>query len=220
MGSIDETTDLLFFERQAKGLGYHLVAGVDEVGRGPLAGPVVAAAVIVPDGDFSIPVKDSKALSATRRQVLSDRLRTHPGVCISIAAVEPAEIDEINILQATHKAMRCALAQLLPQADFALVDGLPVPRLPIPAEFLVKGDSRSASIAAASIVAKVHRDALMVELDTAFPGYGFSRHKGYGTREHLDALRRLGPCPAHRRSFAPVAKAVNPPPEQLEFRLG
>ena len=208
--------NLFAFEEAARQRGFCRIAGVDEVGRGPLAGPVVAVAVVLPVG-FSLPVADSKTLTARTRERLAAAMHADPGVEIGIGVVDPATIDEVNILQATHAAMRLALGSLPRPPDFALVDGLRVPNLPVPAEFLVKGDSRSASIAAASIVAKVHRDRFMAEQDLAWPAYGFARNKGYGTAEHLDALRRQGPCPLHRRSFAPVRDALLPPPEQLEF---
>ena len=195
------------------------MAGVDEVGRGPLAGPVVAAAVILPEAGVDLEVADSKTLSASRREALALALRAHPGVCIGLAEVSGERIDEINIRRATVEAMAAALQALPLVAEFALVDGLPVSGLPLPAEFIVKGDARSASIAAASIVAKVYRDALMVRLEAEYPGYGFARHKGYGTRQHLEALRRLGPAAVHRRSFAPVAGSLARPPRQLELPL-
>lgn len=203
-------------EEAARQRGFRRIAGVDEVGRGPLAGPVVAVAVVLPPG-FSLPVDDSKALAARTRERLAEAMLADPGVEIGMGTIDAEGIDEMNILRATHAAMRLALLALPSPPDFALVDGLPVPGLPVPAEFLVKGDSRSASIAAASIVAKVHRDRFMAAQDGHWPGYGFARNKGYGTAEHLDALRRLGPCPLHRRSFAPVRDVLAPPPEQLEF---
>jgi len=205
-------------EEAARQRGFRRIAGVDEVGRGPLAGPVVAVAVVLPP-DFSLAVDDSKVLAPARRERLAEALLADPAVGIGLGMVDVEHIDALNILRATHAAMRLALQALPAAPDFALVDGLPVPDLPVPAEFLVKGDSRSASIAAASIVAKVHRDRYMVAQDARWPGYGFARNKGYGTAEHLDALRRLGPCPLHRRSFAPVRDALAPPPEQLEFRF-
>ncbi len=208
--------NLFAFEEAARQRGSQRIAGVDEVGRGPLAGPVVAVAVVLPPG-FSLPVADSKALTATTRERLAEAMQADPGVEIGFGVVDARGIDELNILRATHAAMRQALLSLPRLPDYALVDGLRVPGLPVPAEFLVKGDARSASIAAASIVAKVHRDHFMDEQDVAWPGYGFARNKGYGTPEHLDALRRQGPCPLHRRSFAPVRDALTPPPEQLEF---
>jgi len=213
----DTSVELLGFERAVWGRGYARIAGVDEVGRGPLAGPVVAAAVILPSADFRLPVADSKSLSAAKREELAAALFQFPGIEIGISSVSVTEIDGMNILRASHMAMRNALRQLRPLPDFALVDGLSVPDLAVPAEFIVRGDARSASIAAASIVAKVHRDRLMVELDERYPGYGFARNKGYGTAEHIDALARLGACPEHRRSFAPVSRSCSEPSSQLEF---
>ncbi len=210
-------TDLTHFETRARGKGFSRIAGVDEVGRGPLAGPVVAVAVVLPDAKCDLPVADSKALSTARRQALAEQLWDLQGIQIGLGIVEPREIDRINILRATHLAMRTALHQLDPLPHFALVDGLAVPDLPVPAEFIVRGDARSVSIAAASIVAKVYRDELMIALDAQFPGYGFAQHKGYGTAAHLAALQRLGPCPVHRQSFSPVKQALHGAPEQLEL---
>ncbi len=210
--------DMLDFERQAWRLGFQRVAGIDEAGRGPLAGPVVAAAVILDRRQDWHGLADSKALPASRRERLARDLRARlPEGAWAVAVVESDEIDRTNILRATHKAMRQALAQLRPPADFVLVDGLPVGTLPDPARAIVKGDRLSASIAAASILAKVSRDALLVDCDRQFPGYGFARHKGYGTAAHLRALSRLGPCPVHRRSFAPVARLLPNQPRQTEF---
>ncbi len=192
---------------------------MDEAGRGPLAGPVVAAAVILPPYAELPPVKDSKQLTAAERDGLAAALKTLPGIIWAVAEVPAAGIDELNILRATHRAMREAVARLAEPADFALIDGLPVRDFPVPSQAIVKGDALSASIAAASILAKTHRDALMDGLDARYPGYGFARHKGYGTAEHLEALKRLGPCPEHRRSFAPVARIVEGAPEQLELGL-
>lgn len=210
---------LLAHECKAAEHGYVRIAGVDEAGRGPLAGPVVAAAVILPRHADLPPVKDSKQLTPAQRETLASRLETLPGIAIGLAWVDAAEIDRVNILRATHSAMRSALNQLRPPADFALVDGLPVPDLPVPSEAIVKGDALSASIAAASILAKVARDRYMVEADRRHPGYGFARHKGYGTAAHLAALRTLGPCPEHRRSFAPVTAAAGEPSCQPELNL-
>jgi len=215
---LDTDSDLLFYERQTRQQGYLRIAGVDEVGRGPLAGPVVAAAVVfasldqVPDG-----LDDSKKLTEARREALFEVLHSLPGVGIGLASASPEEIDELNILRATHVAMRRALGQIDPPADFALVDGLPVSGLPVPSRALVKGDSLSASIAAASIVAKVSRDRLMQKFDTDFPGYGLARNKGYPTPEHMRALHELGPTAIHRKSFAPVAEVLPGAPVQPEF---
>lgn len=199
------------FELQHFRNGAAWVAGVDEAGRGPLAGPVVAAAVALPqvfDGDG---LNDSKKLSAAARRRWFDRLTNDAGVTWSIAEAAVEEIDSLNILRATWLAMRRAVEGLGLdcQRGRLLVDGRPVPGLPCEAEALVKGDGRSWSIAAASVLAKVHRDRLMLAAAERFPVYGFDRHKGYGTREHLLALERHGACELHRRSFAPVA-AVQP----------
>lgn len=186
-------------------------AGVDEAGRGPLAGPVVAAAVILPalwiHGGIPEALKDlndSKQLSHSQREDFFQRLLETPGLEHSLAIIDATTIDEINILQATHRAMNEALRRLAPIPSHALVDGNRVPSLITPQTPLVKGDSRSYSIAAASVVAKVTRDRWMDEADRRWPFYGFAQHKGYPTREHIEALRRHGPCPIHRRSFAPL----------------
>ena len=213
--------DLFKFEREAKAVRPELViAGVDEAGRGPLAGPVVAAAVILPpEEEFDLPVNDSKALDEAFREELGERLRSDPRVVWAVAERSAGAIDRINILRATHEAMREAVMSLKVHPDMAFVDGLKVRDFPVEARFIVKGDAQSASVAAASIIAKTHRDHLMMELDKVYPGYGFAQHKGYGTAQHLEALRKLGPCPEHRRTFGPVARIISPPPEQLEFDL-
>ena len=211
--------DLLSHERAAWERGHRRVAGVDEVGRGPLAGPVVAAAIVLPRTDLPAGLDDSKALSAGERERLAIEIRALPGVEIALALRSPAQIDKFNILRCTHAAMREALARLDPLPDFALVDGLPVPDLPVQSEALVKGDSLSASIAAASIVAKVHRDRLMTKASRDYPGYGFERHKGYCTREHVARLQELGPSPIHRKSFRPVAMVAAGNWHQLELDL-
>ncbi|MBO7533107.1 MAG: ribonuclease HII [Victivallales bacterium] len=207
------------FEREAKAVRPELViAGVDEAGRGPLAGPVVAAAVILPpEEEFDLPVNDSKALDEALREELGEQLRSDPRVVWAVAERSAGAIDRINILRATHEAMREAVMSLKVHPDMAFVDGLRVRDFPVEARFIVKGDAQSASVAAASIIAKTHRDHLMMELDKVYPGYGFAQHKGYGTAQHLEALRKLGPCPEHRRTFGPVARIISPPPEQLEF---
>jgi ribonuclease HII len=190
-------------ERRLKRCGHGTVAGLDEVGRGPLAGPVVAAAVVldlkkVPEG-----LADSKALTAARREALFVEILA---TCeVGIASISPAEIDAINIRQASLRAMCMALAALPCRPDVAIVDGNDAPDLPCPVETVIKGDAKIPSIAAASIVAKVVRDRMMRQLAEDFPHYGFASNVGYSTKTHLAALRSQGPCPHHRRSFAPVA---------------
>jgi ribonuclease HII len=187
-------------ERQALREGYVVVAGLDEVGRGALCGPVVACAVVLGRGFDPAGIDDSKRLTARRREALARRIRAE-AAAVRVASASPAEIDRLNILRATHLAMRRALTALEPAPDLVLVDGLPVPALPTPQRAIVKGDALSVSIAAASIVAKVARDALMREWDARLPGYGLARNMGYASEDHRDALRRLGPSPIHRRSF-------------------
>ena len=197
-------------ERAARAAGYACVCGIDEAGRGPLAGPVVAAAVVLPPGLALPGLNDSKKLTARRRETLYTQLREDERVLIGVGMAAAAEIDRLNILRATHEAMARAVAALPTAVDFCLIDGLPVPQFPLPQRALVKGDARCLSIAAASIVAKVTRDRLMQDVAQQYPGYGFEKHAGYGTAAHLAALRRLGPCPEHRRSFAPVAQLLLP----------
>ena len=186
------------------------VAGIDEAGRGPLAGPVVAAAVILDRSRAKRRLlrrlDDSKKLTAVDRQAAYLALCDSDAVVIGIGAASAREIDRFNILQATYLGMRRAVAGLAQQAEAVLIDGLPVPGFPVPQEALVKGDARSFSIAAASVIAKVTRDRFMRTAAALHPQYGFERHKGYGTPEHLEALRLHGPCPLHRRSFAPCAQ--------------
>ena len=184
-----------------------LVAGVDEAGRGPLAGPVVAAAVILDDQNPIYGLADSKKLTVRQRERLFDEIRAR-ALCTAIGRASVEEIDTLNILQATLLAMRRAVQGLRLKPGLVLVDGNQLPRLDVRAEAIVKGDSKVAAISAASILAKVHRDRWCVEYDAQYPDYGFARHKGYGTAFHLTALREYGPCPQHRRTFAPVAQAV------------
>jgi ribonuclease HII len=185
--------------------GARFVAGVDEVGVGPLAGPVVAAAVVLPVR-VSLPgLDDSKRLDRGARESLDAAIRAQ-ALSISIAELASTEVDRLNVLRATLEAMRRAVAGLTRAPDHVFVDARTIPEIAAPQTALIGGDARDGSIAAASIVAKVHRDARMRELDARYPGYGFARHKGYGTREHLGALERFGPCPEHRRSFAPVSQ--------------
>ena len=197
----------LFYENQLRSEGYRSIAGIDEAGRGPLAGPVSAAAVVLPDDYTHSVLNDSKQLSEKKRELLYEEITGDKRIRWASAMVDPGKIDEINILQATYLAMRLSFEQLKPRPKIALIDGKPVKHFPGKHKALVKGDSLSLSIAAASIIAKVERDRLMIAYDEEYPGYGFARHKGYGTVAHRDALMKLGPCPIHRRSFAPVALA-------------
>ena len=190
--------------------GFGRVAGVDEAGRGPLAGPVAAAAVILPR-PFSCPLlNDSKKLTKKRRELLYDEITGNPEIVWTVEMLDAPVIDEINVLRATHRAMDLALKALSVRPDIALIDGLPVKGVTIPHEALVKGDGLSLSIAAASVIAKVTRDRYMEKVDEEFPEYGFIRNQGYGTREHLEALRKHGPCRHHRRSFQPVSQLSLP----------
>ena len=184
-----------------------LVAGVDEAGRGPLAGPVVAAAVILDERAPIAGLNDSKKLTAARREKLYDEIRAK-ALCCSIAIASVEEVDRLNILQATMLAMQRAVEGLRLKPVCVLVDGNRLPRLEVPAEAIVKGDALVASISAASILAKVHRDRWCEEIDRLYPQYGFAAHKGYGTALHLSALQAHGACPEHRRSFSPVAQVL------------
>lgn len=202
-------------EEQLDSLGYNRIAGADEAGRGPLAGPVVAGAVILPR-DFASEhfhlLNDSKQLDEPTREVLYAEITA--GAAWGMGMCTPGEIDAINIRQASWLAMRRAVAHLnerFDAADYVLIDGLPYGPGPWPYEALVKGDARSLNIAAASIIAKVTRDRLMVEMDARYPGYGFARHKGYPSPAHRKVLAELGPCEIHRRSFSPVKQMVNLP---------
>lgn len=199
--------DPLAFERSARQAGYLRIAGLDEAGRGPLAGPVVAAAVILPEGLLIAGLTDSKQVPEKERERLFDVIRGQAaGFGIGIA--DERLIDEVNILQASIVAMERALAGLDPAPDYLLIDALTLPRCPLPQNGIIKGDCRSHSIAAASILAKVTRDRLMLELHERHPLYRFDKHKGYGTREHMNMLRKHGPCDAHRKTFSPVAELI------------
>jgi ribonuclease HII len=198
------------FARRARLIenGARLVAGVDEVGMGPLAGPVVAVAVILRD-DVDLPgLKDSKQMSPRAREALAAQIREQAVACAA-GKVPPDEIDRTNIYRAGLEAMRRAVTALSPAPDHVLVDARTIPGISIPQTAIVGGDATDGSIAAASVVAKVHRDAIMRHLEKRYPGYGFDRHMGYGTEQHLAALQRLGPSPVHRQSFAPVGRAGN-----------
>jgi ribonuclease HII len=199
-----EITIGLDFENRAVAEGYRFIAGVDEVGRGCLAGAVVAAACIL---DLSKPLPggldDSKKLTAKKREQIAEEIRAN-AVAYSIGQVEADEIDLINILQSTKKAMRLAIENLQPKADFLLIDALNLKDVSLPQKAIIKGDATSASIAAASIIAKVYRDNLMREFDKIYPEYGFAKHVGYGTKAHFEALKTHGACPLHRTSFRGV----------------
>jgi ribonuclease HII len=191
---------LLRFERRLWRRGITRVAGVDEVGRGPLAGPVVAAAVVFPPGQPIPPVADSKQLTGDQREILFDQIMA-AAIDVGVGVIDHDVIDRVNILQATYQAMYQAIRQLALRPDYLLVDGNRFLADDIPFVTIIDGDARCASIAAASIVAKVTRDRMMLEYDRCFPDYGFGRHKGYPTREHCAAIRRLGYCTIHRRTF-------------------
>ncbi|MDE0504963.1 MAG: ribonuclease HII [Candidatus Poribacteria bacterium] len=196
--------EILEIERALHNGGYRYIAGVDEAGRGPLAGPVVAAAVILPIECVIHGVTDSKQLTPKQRDRLFDEIQC-TSIAVTVSCASNEIIDQVNILQATLLAMQDAVEQLVPPPDYVLVDGIHVPVISSPSRAIPKGDTLSQCIAAASIIAKVTRDRLMVEFDDLYPGYGFRQHKGYGTVQHRQAISRHGPCPIHRRSFKPVS---------------
>lgn len=211
---LQKNSELLTYELKLAGEGFSFIAGVDEVGRGPLAGPVVAAAVVITDLGKVPQVFDSKGLTEKKREELDLELRNSPYIKFAISEVSPEVIDEINILQATHLAMRNAVKILekeLGEIDFVLIDGRPVKSMPYNNLAIVKGDQKSASIAAASIIAKVYRDKLMCEYDSIYPEYAFAEHKGYGTKKHLEAINKFGVTPIHRKTFSPIKEMLNPP---------
>ena len=195
-------------ERRLRAVGYATIAGLDEAGRGALAGPVVAAAVILPEKFRHKRLNDSKQLQPERREEIYRDLTANGSVFWAVGVIDSIEIDQINILRATHKAMRAAIGALPACPDHALIDGLPVFPFPLPQTAVIDGDCLSLSIAAASVIAKVTRDMMMREFCARFPEYCFSQHKGYGTELHLMKLHELGPCPIHRRSFEPVAQPL------------
>ena len=197
---LNKTTPDETFENQLREAGYTAICGVDEAGRGPLSGPVVAAACILPAGCEIPGLNDSKKLTPKQRDRLFDTVR-EVAIAYAIGMASPEEIDQLNILNATMLAMRRAIEGLPVKADFALIDGNCARGIDMPHKTVISGDALSVSISAASILAKVTRDRICLENDRDYPEYGFAKHKGYGTREHMDALRRLGPCPLHRRSF-------------------
>ncbi|KKM11851.1 ribonuclease HII [Clostridiales bacterium PH28_bin88] len=199
--------ELYCYERDLAVRGFNLVAGMDEAGRGPLAGPVAAAAVILPLGVFIPGLNDSKLIPGVKRELLAEQIKN---VCVSwaVAMVHPEDIDRVNILQATLMAMREAVARLTVPPRHLIIDALRVPGLDIPQMSLVGGDRLSASVAAASILAKVARDRVMQEWDAVYPVYGFARHKGYPTPDHLEILKVYGPCPLHRKTFKGVKELL------------
>ncbi|MBA3816713.1 MAG: ribonuclease HII [Parachlamydiaceae bacterium] len=203
---------LTLFEKEARLQGYNCIAGLDEAGRGPLAGPVVAAACIVPEGVFFSGIDDSKKLSAKERDRLFDQIKAN--TVYSIGIITSLEIDRINIYQATIKAMLSAVATLTQLPQLLLVDGMNLPHPSITCQKIIQGDAKSQSIAAASILAKVTRDRMMAEFDLQWPEYEFKQHKGYGTPKHLDAIAKHGPCAIHRMTFEPLKRS-----NQLEFCL-
>lgn len=188
------------YERAKRYEGYSLIAGVDEAGRGPLAGPVYAAAVILPKDCIIKGLNDSKKISEKKREELFDEI-TKKAIAYCVCSVDEKRIDEINILNATYEAMNGAVNGLSVKPDFVLIDGNRISGMEIPCETIVKGDSKSASIAAASILAKVSRDRFITEMSTKYPQYEFEKHKGYGTKAHSEAILKYGPCPIHRRTF-------------------
>jgi ribonuclease HII len=203
-------------ERELRLAGFQWIAGIDEVGRGSLAGPVVAAAVILPERHRIRGLRDSKVLPRSRREALYELILDR-ATAVGVGCMEVEVIDRINILQATKLAMREALGRLTQPPDHLVIDALSLPQVDLPQRPIIDGDAISASIAAASIVAKVTRDRICAEFDARYPAYGFARNKGYGTRRHLDALLEEGPCEWHRRSFAPVRLLLAG--EQLSFEL-
>ncbi|NBV84926.1 MAG: ribonuclease HII [Verrucomicrobia bacterium] len=198
----------LSHEVRLRASGFLRIAGIDEAGRGPLAGPLVAAAVVLPDGFAHAELTDSKKLSAKVRERIYEELLGNPGVHHAVVALGSEDIDRLNILRATHEAMRQAVLKLEQRPDHALIDGLPVRPFPIAQTALVGGDGLSLSIAAASVLAKVTRDRMMLALDALYPQYAFAKHKGYGTALHMARLCEHGPSPVHRRSFGPVSQLV------------
>ena len=199
---------LRIYEDDANRQGFNLIAGVDEAGRGPLAGPVVAAAVIMPKGLDITGIDDSKKLSPAKREKLSREIKEQ-ALCWSVGISSVQEIDSINILRASLLAMQRAVTALKLVPDYILVDALTIPGLKTPQLPIIKGDGKSISIAAASIIAKVTRDKMMETIDREFPNYGFARHKGYGTADHLDALKKHGLCPLHRKTFTKSLKTAD-----------
>ncbi len=206
------------FEEGAYSEGRRLIAGVDEAGRGPLAGPVVAAACILPRGLQIEGIDDSKKLTPDQREELYQTITKHPDIIFGIGVVENDLIDEMNILRASLHAMALAVKELSEEPDYLLIDGNHLPPTQIVSKAVIKGDSRSVSIGAASIIAKHYRDLLMIEYHEKFPYYGFDKHKGYGTKMHIEALKTHGPCPIHRTSFEPVKSLTSPRDSSINER--
>ncbi|MBP3723474.1 MAG: ribonuclease HII [Selenomonadaceae bacterium] len=203
----ERVASLYEYEKTAKEEGFDLVAGVDEAGRGPLAGPVAVAAVILPFGLYLPYLNDSKKLSEKRRETLFDMIKEQ-ATAYSVVFVDRETIDRENIYKATQNGMYDAVLKLNPAPQKVLIDAMPLDKLPVPSLSIVKGDAKSASIAAASILAKVTRDRFMKEIDAVYPEYGFKNHKGYGTKAHIEAIKKYGPCPLHRISFEPIKSMV------------
>ena len=204
-----ERLDAMYvYERAAIAAGHAIVAGVDEAGRGPLAGPVAVAAVILPQECYLPHLNDSKKLSHAVREELFAQI-IEQAISYHVALMNAEMIDRMNILQATRTGMYEAIAALTPAPDEVLIDAVELPKLSMPSQSIIKGDAKSASIAAASILAKVTRDHLMESYDIQYPNYGFAKHKGYGTQEHIDAIRKYGICPIHRKSFDPIRSMLN-----------
>lgn len=200
LAELERLAEISAFEKGLREKGFRLIAGIDEVGRGPLAGPVMTAAVILPENCVIEGINDSKKLSPAKREALSAVIK-EKAVSFAFGSASPEEIDEINILQATYRAMRKAIAALDPEPDFVLADAVTIPDIAVSQRGIIHGDAKSVSIGAASIIAKVERDAMMNIYGELYPGYGFEKNKGYGSAEHIEALKRLGPCPIHRKSF-------------------
>lgn len=199
--------NMLLEEKRLWAEGFSCLSGMDEAGRGPLAGPVITACIYIPKGIWIEGVGDSKKLTEKQRDHLFEILTKHPEIHYGVGESSPIEIDEINIYQATIKAMQRAFANLNVSSDYCLVDGMNI-KLPVPSEKLIKGDARSYLVAASSIIAKVTRDQIMHEAHLKWPVYGFDRHKGYGTQKHRDALAQCGPCEIHRKTFEPIKSLI------------
>lgn len=211
----DQKINLYEFEEKLYDAGYHLICGVDEAGRGPLAGPVVVASCILPPFLRIEGINDSKQLSAKKRAELY-KIIVKNAIDYKIVFVSEKDVDELNIYQATKKGMLEAIQGLSTQPDYALIDAMPLSELKISHDSIIHGDARCASVAAASILAKVTRDEYMEKMDVKYPNYGFKKHKGYGTKAHLEALEKYGPCEIHRKTYAPVSKYYS---KQLSFHF-